>query len=178
MARLKRGRSDCDGEQLLGTQLSATKNQSISQLRALWHDRFGDRSPAIRSSAVLRKLLSWRLQAEAMGDLDNATRRTLATIAGGLERGISYEPKVRRSLSAGVVLAREWKGVTHKVTVTTQGFQHLDKHYRSLSDIARTITGTRWSGPRFFGLEQKGRPKASNQINDAGSSAAHSGDSA
>ena len=65
------------------------------------------------------------------------------------------QPKVRRNFAPGVELTREWKGVIHKVIVTAGGFQHLGKQYRSLSDIARTITGTRWSGPRFFGLEQK-----------------------
>jgi hypothetical protein len=53
------------------------------------------------------------------------------------------------------MLSREWKGVVHTVARTGKGFQHLGKTYRSLSDIARAITGTRWSGPRFFGLEQK-----------------------
>jgi len=83
------------------------------------------------------------------------TRRRLGAIAKALERDGSYEPKVRSNISAGVVLTREWKGVVHKVTATSGGFQHLGKRYGSLSDIARTITGTRWSGPRFFGLEQK-----------------------
>jgi hypothetical protein len=56
------------------------------------------------------------------------------------------------------VLSREWKGVIHQVTAAEAGFDYLGKRYRSLSDIARTITGTRWSGPRFFGLERKAAP--------------------
>ena len=72
--------------------------------------------------------------------------------------------KSARDLSPGVVLTREWKGVIHKVTVMAGGFQHLGKRYGSLSDIARTITGTRWSGPRFFGLEQKERPNLKKRV--------------
>jgi hypothetical protein len=100
-------------------------------------------------------LLAWRLQAIAFGDLDATTTRKLRDISKALERDGDYEPQVRRDLSPGVVLTREWKGVVHKVTVVAGGFQHLSQRYRTLSDIARTITGTRWSGPRFFGLEQK-----------------------
>ena len=81
-----------------------------------------------------------------MGGLDAGTGRKLRDVATALERDGSYEPKVRRELSSGVVLTREWKGVIHKVTVTADGFQHRGQ---------RSITGTRWSGPRFFGLEQK-----------------------
>jgi hypothetical protein len=79
----------------------------------------------------------------------------LIKIGEALQRDGSHEPKIRRGFSPGVVLSREWKGVLHKVTVVVGGFQYQGKRYRSLSDIARTITGTRWSGPRFFGLEQK-----------------------
>lgn len=94
-----------------------------------------------------------------MGGLDGATERALAKIGEALGRDGSYQPKIRNGFSPGVVLSREWKGVLHRVTAAAEGFQYLGKSYRSLSDIARTITGTRWSGPRFFGLEQK---KASN----------------
>jgi hypothetical protein len=100
-------------------------------------------------------MLAWQIQAEVHGALDLKTTRTLAAIAQALARDGAYQPQIMRSLSPGVVVTREWKGIVHKVTVTQHGFQHLGKTYRSLSDIARTITGTRWSGPRFFGLEQR-----------------------
>lgn len=87
------------------------------------------------------------------------TERKLRNIAKALERDGDYEPKIRRDVSPGVVLTREWKSVIHKITVTTDGFQHLGKRYGSLSDIARTMTDTRRSGPRFFGLEQKQHSK-------------------
>ncbi len=151
-----RHRAD-DHRLVLKSQLCAIAELPNSGLRKIWRDHFGDDSPPVRSRELLRQLLAWRLQTEATGGMGTATERSLTRIAESVEQGGSYEPKVRRSLAAGVVLTREWKGVVHRVTVTADGFRHLDRSYRSLSDIARTITGTRWSGPRFFGLEQKER---------------------
>jgi hypothetical protein len=136
-------------------ELSALRTLAIGDLKSAWIDRFNEGPSATRSRDFLVRLLAWRMQEEASGGLDASTARKLRDIATALERDGSYEPKVRRELSSGVVLTREWKGVVHKVTVTADGFQHLGERYKSLSDIARTITGTRWSGPRFFGLEQK-----------------------
>ena len=116
-------------------------------------------APSVRSRDTLLRLLAWQIQAAALGGFDADTEGKLRRIAKALEVDGDYEPKIRRDVSAGVVLTREWKGAIHKVTVTADGFQHLGKQYGSLSDIARTITGTRWSGPRFFGLEQKRQPK-------------------
>jgi hypothetical protein len=136
-------------------ELVALAKLSIAELRKDWTDRCGDPAPAIRSRDLLLRLLAWRMQVDALGGLDAITERKLRDIAKALERDGDYEPKIRRDLSPGIVLTREWKGVIHKVTVTTDGFQHLGRRFGSLSDIARMITGTRWSGPRFFGLEQK-----------------------
>lgn len=139
----------------LDNTLIALEAMTIAELKAAWTKKLGTKAPQLKSRDVLLRLLAWQLQAEALGGLDTVTERKLRDIATSLEHEGIYKPKIQRSLSAGVVLAREWKGVLYKVTVTRHGFQHLGKNYRSLSDIARTITGTRWSGPRFFGLEQK-----------------------
>jgi hypothetical protein len=136
-------------------ELSALGKLPIGDLKLAWADRFNEEPPTTRSRDLLVRLLAWRMQEEALGGLDAVTARKLRDIAAALERDGTYEPKVRRDLSSGVVLTREWKGVIHKVTVTADGFQHRGQRFKSLSDIARTITGTRWSGPRFFGLEQK-----------------------
>ena len=137
------------------TELSTLSELTLADLRTAWASWFNAERPPIRSRDILLLLFAWRIQADAIGGLDAVTERKLRDIAKALERDGSYEPKIRRDLSSGLVLTREWKGVIHKVTVTASGFQHLGKQYGSLSDIARTITGTRWSGPRFFGLEQK-----------------------
>jgi hypothetical protein len=136
-------------------ELSALSELAIGDLRVAWIKRFDDDPPAIRSRDILLRIFAWRIQAEATDGLDAVTERSLRDIGKALERDGSYEPKIRHDLSPGVVLTREWKGAVHKVTVMAVGFQHLGEQYKSLSDIARAITGTRWSGPRFFGLEQK-----------------------
>jgi hypothetical protein len=136
-------------------ELKHLQTLSLGGLRAHWQERFGADPPGIRSRDVLLGIFAWRIQADAYGGLDAKTQKRLDTIATAVERNGSYEPKVPRSIASGVVLTREWKGMVHKVTVTQEGYQHLGKFYGSLSDIARTITGTRWSGPRFFGLAQK-----------------------
>jgi hypothetical protein len=136
-------------------QLEQLSQLSLSKLRAAWTRRLGSNPPAIRSRDMLLRMLAWKIQEKVHGGLDVNTQRTLLSVATALDRDGAYRPKIRHDLSPGVVLTREWKGVFHSVTVTGEGFQHLGKPYKSLSDIARTITGTRWSGPRFFGLEQK-----------------------
>lgn len=136
-------------------ELSRLSSLDIAELRSIWVDRFGPEVPPVRSGDVLMRMLAWHLQAEAYGGLEQETIRQLRRIGKALERDGTYEPQIRRDIAPGVVLTREWKGVTHKVTVTADGFMHRGGTYRSLSDVARTITGTRWSGPRFFGLEQK-----------------------
>lgn len=150
------GRTDIAG---LETILSSLSGLSIEDLKKAWTDRFKVDPPRMRSRDLLLRLFAWRLQVNAIGGLDSETARKLRTIACALEHDGSYEPKIRDDLSPGVVLTREWKGVIHKVTVVAGGFQYLGNKYGSLSDVARTITGTRWSGPRFFGLEQRAQQK-------------------
>jgi hypothetical protein len=142
----------------LDIELLALRDLSVDELRNAWKASFADVAPSIRSRAILCQLFAWRMQTDAIGGLDSATAGSLTKIGETLQRDGSYEPKIRCGFSTGMVLSREWKGIVHKVTVVPKGFQYLGKRYRSLSNIARTITGTRWSGPRFFGLEQKKAP--------------------
>jgi hypothetical protein len=137
----------------LAADLAAIETQSLNQLRATWSARLGTDPPAIRSRDVLLGLLAWELQAEHLGGLDAASLRKLRQVADTLERDGIYAPQAIPRMAPGVILTREWKGVVQRVTVTTHGFRHGEKEYRSLSEVARAITSTRWSGPRFFGLE-------------------------
>ena len=139
----------------IGTRILTLAELPTAELRKAWKSQIASDAPPVRSRAVLYQLLAWQIQSDAIGGLDSATERALAKIGEALRRDGSYEPKIRSGFSPGVVLSREWKGVAHRVTVAADGFDYLGKRHRSLSDIARTITGTRWSGPRFFGLEQK-----------------------
>ncbi len=144
-------------------ELARLSALDLDQLRREWKLKFDAVPPSVRSRDAFLRLLAWQIQIATLGGPDADTERKLRTIARALERDGDYEPKIRQDISPGVVLTREWKGVIHKVTVAASGFQHLGKRYGSLSDIARTITGTRWSGPRFFGLEQKERPSSKKQ---------------
>jgi len=89
--------------------------------------------------------VAYKLQERAYGGLSPATRRILA----GLREATSVQP---RDLRPGTVLLREWQGATHRVTVIEDGVLYRGKRHGSLSEVARVITGSRWSGPRFFGL--------------------------
>lgn len=149
------GRND---QNSLDAKLLAINELSVDELRRTWKASFADVAPSIRSRAILCQLFAWRIQTDAIGGLDSATARSLTKIGETLQRDGAYEPKIRCGFSTGMVFARERKGIVHKVTVAADGLQYLGKRYRSLSDIARTITGTHLSGPRFFGLEQKKAP--------------------
>lgn len=119
-------------------------------LKARWRTLFGAEPPKA-SAAYLRRRLAYRLQELAFGGLSEDTRQRLAEMADDLEK-----PKSRKSRKdipvPGTRLVRQWNGARHEVTVTAEGFEYQGRPYRSLSAIARTITGTRWNGPAFFGL--------------------------
>jgi hypothetical protein len=115
----------------------------LEDLRTIWRERFGA-PPSLRSTELLGLMLAWRIQAERDGGLDRKTRLALSR-RGSAKSGL--EP------TSGTRLTREWEGVQHEVTVMADGgFVYRGNRYRSLSEVARVITGVRWNGPRFFGL--------------------------
>ena len=121
-------------------------------MRDQWARRWRDPTPPIQSADVLRRLLAWKIQAEIYGDLDPETLECLRRARDAVSDGRS-PVELRHALRAGAILVREWRGVAHRVLVLDSGFEHYGKRYGSLSEVARAISGTRWSGPRFFGLE-------------------------
>ena len=123
-------------------QVEALTSLDLFALREAWPARFGA-LPRLRSSDYLRQVLAWRLQAEAYGGLDADTRKQLAR---GAVRPVGPQAQ------PGVRLVREWKGERHEAEVTDDGVRYRDGLYASLSEVAREITGSRWNGPRFFGL--------------------------
>lgn len=124
-----------------------------NELGERWRSLFGSDPPARFRRPLLIQALAYQLQEKASGGLEAATRRLLISIAGdaGSPRSVCIQPQ--RSVKAGAVLVREWHGTKHQVTVLKDGFMFGGKHFRSLSKIAREITGARWSGPLFFGLK-------------------------
>ena len=129
-------------------------NQVVNRryLTQRWEAAFGAPPPPFLSLRLMRKALIYDEQCRTYGGLQADLRRQLRTIANG--KGTTSRPPAR-SLSVGAQLVREWNGRTHRVEVTDQGFRMDGKTYPSLSAIARRITGTSWSGPRFFGLTAK-----------------------
>ncbi|MDP3173734.1 MAG: DUF2924 domain-containing protein [Phenylobacterium sp.] len=116
---------------------------SLEELRDRWRSRYGA-APALRSPELLALVLAWRIQADDQGGLDVDLRRALRRPAG---------VRTAPAPTAGTRLVREWDGIAHEVIVTSEGeFLYQGDHYRSLSEVARHITGVRWNGPRFFGL--------------------------
>lgn len=128
----------------LEDEVRALDALDLEGLRAVWRSKFGP-VPKLRSVELLRLMLAWRIQARATGGLDLTVRRALE------RRGATERPG--RSLGLGAVLRRDWQGETIEVVVEANGFRHAGRLYPSLTAVAEAVTGTRWSGPRFFGLK-------------------------
>ena len=126
-------------------EVEALNGLDLKGVRAVWRSRFGA-PPKLRSVELLRLLLAWRLQAELHGGLDADLRRQLRD-----RRRIRME---RLNLVVGTRLRREWQGRTVEVVVAEDGFHWNGKAHRSLSAVATAIAGSRWNGPRFFGMRQ------------------------
>ncbi len=115
-------------------------------LLALWAKEIAAAPPRRLSTPLMRRILAFEVQARCHGGLPAPVRRRLERIAAGEDRPTS--PRLR----PGGRLVREWNGVSHVVDVTADGVRWRGERYRSLSAVARAITGAHWSGPRFFGL--------------------------
>jgi hypothetical protein len=131
--------SGADIEQLV----SDIEAMDLEALRAMWRQRCGA-PPPLRSAPILQMLLAWRVQAEALGGIDAGTRKAFA-------RTGSVQPEGRQ-LGIGAILTRNWKGRKVEVVVEAEGFRWQGQTYPSLSAAATAIAGSRWNGPRFFGL--------------------------
>ena len=119
------------------------EGMDLQALRIVWRERYGA-PPPLRSTLIMRHLLSWRVQAETFGGLDTKARRTL-TRSGPIEAE-------GRHLGIGAKLTRNWQGREVTVVVEEDGFRWEDQLFPSLSAAATAIAGSRWNGPRFFGL--------------------------
>jgi hypothetical protein len=128
-------------------EVRALESLDLHGLRGEWRKRYGE-PPKMRSRELLARLLAWKIQADAFGGLDAATIRLIKS---------DHLPPAKPMLHPGTRLAREWQGRRHDVDVLEQGFRYRGADYRSLSEVARAITGTRWNGLRFFGLREQSK---------------------
>jgi hypothetical protein len=134
-------------------KFGALQDLGASDLRGRWRRLFRSEPPAGMSRDLLIREIAYRVQAQAHGGLTPTTRRRLRTLARQLE-GTSVVNDRTVALKPGARLVREWGGQTHHVMAIEDGFDYEGKRYRSLTAVASAITGTHWSGPRFFGLKR------------------------
>lgn len=132
----------------------------VPALRQRWAALFGDAPSPSLGRALLIRAIACRLQERASAGLKPSTLRILDRIADSRSTAAAQSIPQRRA-SAGTVLIREWRGVSHRVTVLEREVVYRDRRYKSLSEVARAITGSRWSGPRFFGLKGRAREAVS-----------------
>lgn len=133
-------------------QIEALQAAPLEVLRDEWSKRYGKPVPVPRSKDLLLRFLAWRIQADAFG---GHSPEVLKILNEPVERKSKLKAQPESAtLRKGTLLKRDWAGKQHIVTVTTDGFVHEGTAYKSLSEVARKITGTRWSGPRFFGTEK------------------------
>ena len=130
--------------------LAEMERLNLEALRTSWRRQLNS-PPPVRSADLLRRLLASKLQEAAYGGMSAELKQRLR-----LKSAATRKP----ALQPGTVLTREWRGETHVVEVRDGSFEHLGTSYASLSEVARAITGARWSGPRFFGLAKSDRKLA------------------
>lgn len=138
----------------INTKLQELPRLPKPQLLALWQELFAKPArPKLRRNLMI-PILAYRLQENAYGGLTPSTRKCLQKLSAELEQKQKTPPSLTPQLKPGTKLLRQFQGEMHEVLVADEGFEYRGKRYESLSEIARQITGTRWSGPLFFGLKQ------------------------
>jgi hypothetical protein len=143
----------------LDEEIANLPTLSKVELLTKWRERLKQPLPSHLNKPILVPLLAYRLQEQAYGGLKPAYKRRLRELAESFERNPNPNRAAKivsssARIKPGTRLIRQWDDQTHQVTVAEEGFEYNGERYKSLSEIARLITGTRWSGPLFFGLKQ------------------------
>ncbi len=133
-------------------EIDRVRSLGLDRLRTRWRTMWRSSPPPALTKDLMARMIAWHIQEQALDGLDAATK----TLLRGFARG--EKPEGSRRLKPGTVLVREYQGERHTVTVIPGGFVWREATYASLSTIARAITGTAWSGPRFFGMRGPGNP--------------------
>jgi hypothetical protein len=162
--RVKVG-SAASNRRQIDVEIARLRDLDLKRLRSSWQTIFRKPPTATLPRHLLFAMIAYRLQAEVFGDLDAETLRLLKQIdVAPSKTAITSLTKIlaqrQREVSPGTILVREWNGQAHRVMVVEQGFAWQGATYDSLSKIAQAITGTKWNGPRFFGLRDKSTAEA------------------
>ncbi|MCY7412905.1 MAG: DUF2924 domain-containing protein [Salinibacterium sp.] len=134
----------------LEQQIEGLRRMSREQLKNRWRDLYRDAPPVAFTPDLLARGIAWRMQERKLGSLSREACRMLG--GGGEAAPLRRRARARVSLRPGNRLIRRWRGRTYVVEVAEGGLMYEGARYSSLSVIASKITGTRWSGPKFFGL--------------------------
>ena len=145
----------CPGTQAekISAEIAALASLDLKDLKLQWRALYDTEPPSRISRELLTRAIAYRLQEREFGGLAPATHRLLERVAADLSSHRARISKTRKA-APGTLLIREWRGKAHQVTVHDDGVVYRGKRYGSLSEVARLITGTRWSGPLFFGLRK------------------------
>jgi hypothetical protein len=137
----------------LSAEIAGLESLDLIQLRSRWKVLYEIEAPPHLSQDWLRRAVAYRIQENVLGGLKPATRRLLERVAEDARVRKPSKVVPMRKVGPNTILIREWGGTRHEVTVVENGVMFRGKRYRSLSQVARMITGSQWSGPLFFGLK-------------------------
>ncbi len=137
----------------LAQEIAGLTGLSIKELKDRWRTLYGAEPHQRISRELLTRAIAYRIQELAFGGLKPSTRQLLERIAASASSRQPLRAVPVRKTPRGTVLIREWQGVSHRVTVVDDAVVYREQRYGSLSEVARVITGARWSGPLFFGLK-------------------------
>ena len=137
--------------------VDALNDLSQTELKVLWVKQFGSQPPKLSRRSLLIDCLAFRIQEQAFGGLSFATRAKLKKLALDVLEGRNPVILTKTHIKPGTRLVRSWGGETHEVQVLDDGFSYRGTRYPHLSGIATAITGSRWSGPLFFGIKRRAK---------------------
>jgi hypothetical protein len=141
-------------QESLSAQIAALPTLNKAQLLAIWAENFNKDPPPKLRKELMVPVLAYRIQEREFGGLSNSARRQLREVAASLKTTKPSQERPDSDPQTGTRLLRVWRGETHEVIATGNGYLYRGKTYSSLSRIAREITGTQWSGPLFFGVRK------------------------
>ena len=164
-------------EREVSQELAGLAELDLEALRRRWRRLSGRPAPEHITKRVLIRMIAYRIQADAFGDLDGQSIKLLRQIAEQRAKSkagtgvptlesLNVSSRGAKFLAPGTVIGREYGGTMHHVMVLAEGFAWNGVTYRSLSEVAFAITGTRWNGPRFFGLKTGGKARAADRKGD------------
>jgi DUF2924 family protein len=151
--------------QTIEDEIALLRDLDLTGLRTRWQNQFSRAAPKHLTRYLLFRILAYKVQADRLGDLDGKTLKLLAQAAGqedrpsAVSKALAELDRRRFAPPPGTVLVREWDRKSHRVMVAADGFAWNGRTFHSLSQVAFAITGTKWNGPRFFGLRDR-RPEA------------------